>query len=381
MKRNVEQWLGFMQKASRKRSGAVVCHKLNMSQQCHCCKSTFQRNQNSFSRGAAITSHWLCCLQVTWCHPAVSCCSWHPWESSVPALGHWSSREKVEWLSGLDFWGWLPWRSLPGAVRIGFKGEICSLYSWCKKLNQVERLNSEAGRIWEDSLRGCGVCLTASRNRQVGSVGFRESFGALFPMDYHVLGTYGLPCVGCAGSQPFCEGKGHHQQLWPCCEPQTRAHQALELKQDAAAVRQTEMRGNVLCLCFCTAPVQMVVCKGFIKSPCLFAPAAVHIQGCHGGSVPVCWELCLHLWFLWGSAYVLTSCHGWDWGSKAVGGCSLCRKCRQESLTDLLRAWFAAFLIWRQCLFPLLLPPLPLCWHHVMFTGPQSDPSQCNELS
>lgn len=63
------------------------------------------------------------------------------------------------------------------------------------------------------------------------------------------------------------------------------------------------------------------------------------------------------------------------------GSSSLCRKYRQESITNLLRAWFAAFLIWRQCMFPLLLPPVPLCWHHGMFTGPQSDPSQRNELS
>lgn len=28
----------------------------------------------------------------------------------------------------------------------------------------------------------------------------------------------------------------------------------------------------------------------------------------------------------------------------------------------------------------LLLPPLPLCWHHVMFTGPHSDPA-VNEMS
>lgn len=162
---------------------------------------------------------------------------------------------------------------LPGAVIIGLKREICSLYSWCKKLNQVEKLNTKAGRIWEDSLRGCGICLTAFSKRQVGCVRFRETL---------------VPCLL------------HPQQLWLCCEPQTSAHLAWDLKQDAAVLRQTEMRGNVLCLCLwsCTAPIQMAVWKGFIKSPCLFAPAVVHIQGCHGDSVPVCWGLCLHLWFL-----------------------------------------------------------------------------------
>lgn len=98
LKRNVEQWLEFVQKACRKRSGDVLCHKLNMSQQC---KSTFHRNQNSLLREAAVTSRWLCCLQVTWSHPAASCCSWDPWELSVSGVGHWTSREKVEWLSGL----------------------------------------------------------------------------------------------------------------------------------------------------------------------------------------------------------------------------------------------------------------------------------------
>lgn len=155
MKRNVEQCLGFVQKACRKRSGAVVCHKLNMSQQCHCCKSTFHRNQNSLLWEAAVMSRWLCCLLVTWSHPAASCCSWDPWEFSVSGLGHWAPREKVEWLSGLDL-------RLPGGVIIGFKREICSLYSCCKKLkfNQVEKLNSKAGRIW--------WALTAFSNRQVG---------------------------------------------------------------------------------------------------------------------------------------------------------------------------------------------------------------------
>lgn len=44
----------------------------------------------------------------------------------------------------------------------------------------MEKLNNKAGRIWDDSLRGCGVCLTAFSSKHVGSVGFMESFGALF---------------------------------------------------------------------------------------------------------------------------------------------------------------------------------------------------------
>lgn len=149
-------------------------------------------------------------------------------------------------------------------------------------------------------------------------------------------------------------------------------------------MRQTEIRGNMLYLSLpilLCSPNTKVVWKGFIKSPCLFVPAVAHIQGCDGESAPLCWGLYLHLWFLWGSAFVLRICHGWGWCYEGVGG-SLCRKCSQESITSLLRARSAAFLIRRHCkLLLLLLPPLPLCWHHLMFTGPHSDPSQWNELN
>lgn len=78
-------------------------------------------------------------------------------------------------------WGCLPWRRLPGGAIIGFKREICSLYSWCKKLkfNQVSGTRKSQvvslGRFGLDCLRSHGVCLPAFNNRQVRSVRFMVS--------------------------------------------------------------------------------------------------------------------------------------------------------------------------------------------------------------
>lgn len=79
---------------------------------------------------------------------------------------------------------------------MGFKREICSLCSWCKKLkfNQVEKLNSKAGRIWEDSLRGHGVCLTAFSKRQGSRLGL---WRALVPCFLWI--TVAVPAVLNAG--------------------------------------------------------------------------------------------------------------------------------------------------------------------------------------
>lgn len=270
---------------------------------------------------------------------------------------------------------------------MGFKKEICSLYSWCKKLkfNQVEKLNSKAGRIWEDSLRSHGVCLTAFSKRQVMSVRFMESFGALFPMDYS-------GCSSRAECWPFCEGRAPLAALavlWTPDKCSLSLGSSRRMLQSWEKLRWGGMCSIYLYPYLCTVPIQTVVLKGFIKSPCLSAPAVAHIQGCHGESVPMCWGLYLHLWLLWGSLL------SWELVVAGIGATKLLqallhavnakRKCRQESITYLLRAWFAAFLIWGQCMFLLLLPPLPLCWHHfrhhMMFMGPHSDPSQWNELN
>ena len=156
----------------------MVCHKLNMSQQCHCCENTFHRNQNSLLWETQ-QSRWLCCLQVTWRHTSASLCSRDLCEIVVAGLGHWASREKVGWLS------WLDLRLL--TLKKVFRRcdhrlqEICSLYSWCKKLkfNQVSGTRKSQmvrlGRFGLDSLRGYGVCLTAFNNRQVRSLRFMVS--------------------------------------------------------------------------------------------------------------------------------------------------------------------------------------------------------------
>lgn len=292
------------------------------------------------------------------------------------------------WSDWVDLtWGRLPWRRLPGGAVMGFKREICSLYSWCKKLkfNQVEKQNSKAGRIWEDSLRGHGVCLTAFSKRQVMSVRFMESFGALFPMDYSGSSSR-------AECWPFCEGKAPLAALavlWTPDKCSRSLGSSRRMLQSWDKLRWGRMCSIYLYPYLCTVSVQTVVLKGFIKSPCLFAPAVAHIQGCHGESVPMCWGLYLHLWFLWGSPFVLRTCHGWDWCYEAVGGSSPCRKCQEEMQTGVnhipAQNMVCSLSDMGQFVFLLLLPPLPLCWHHfrhhMMFTGPHSDSSQWNELN
>lgn len=102
-------------------------------------------------------SSWLCCLWVTWHHPSALCCSWDPREVIVPGLGPWASREKVGWLSWVGWWC-LSWRSLLLGMVIGSKRGIHSLYSLCKKLNQVSGMRKSQmvrlGRFVLDDLMG-----------------------------------------------------------------------------------------------------------------------------------------------------------------------------------------------------------------------------------
>lgn len=212
-----------------------------------------------------------------------------------------------------------------------------------------------------------------------------ESFGALFPMDYSGSSSR-------AECWPFCEGKAPLAALavlWTPDKCSRSLGSSRRMLQSWDKLRWGRMCSIYLYPYLCTVPVQTVVLKGFIKSPCLFAPAVAHIQGCHGESVPMCWGLYLHLWFLWGSAFVLRTCHGWDWCYEAVGGSSPCKKCQEEMQTGVnhipAQNMVCSLSDMGQFVFLLLLPPLPLCWHHfrhhMMFTGPHSDPSQWNELN
>lgn len=310
-------------------SNDIAVRALSTEIRTPCCEKQPSHHGAVLPAGHLVSS---CCF-VLFLRPMGMLCVW------FGALSFKGKSGVTEWT-----WSWLPWKRLPGGAIIGFKREICSLYSWCKKLSFSTwlNLNCKAGRIWENSLRGRGVFLTAFSNRQVRSVRFMESFGALFPMDYS-------GCSSRAEFQPLCEGKAPSAALsllWIPDKCSLSLGGSRRMLQSRGKLRLGGMCSIYLHPCFCpntNGCVERLYNIPIYKIPVLLLHISrdvmVSLYLSAGG-------LYLHLWFLWGSAFVLKTSHGWDWCYKAVGGSSPCRERRQESITYLLRAWFAAFLIW-----------------------------------
>lgn len=95
--------------------------KLNVSQQCHCWKHCFHRNQNS------LLYKYSSLHGSAWHHPSAS--SWDPSLVTGAGMGFCTSRRKVGWLKRLS-WVLLNLKDVPG----GASGEICALCCWYKKL-------------------------------------------------------------------------------------------------------------------------------------------------------------------------------------------------------------------------------------------------------
>ena len=168
------------------------------------------------------SSHVGCtaCLQVTWRHPAAL----HS-ETHVKLLWLvWGTElQGKRWSGWVDLtWGCLPWRRLPGGAIIGFKREICSLYSWCRKLkfNQVSGTSKSQmgslGRFGLGSLRGHGVYLTALKNRQVRFMVSLVPFGCFLWITAEATALRNH-CLLVNESYPLAE-------LGVACASSTRAH-------------------------------------------------------------------------------------------------------------------------------------------------------------